>query len=288
MSEDETPAAAAAADGDGTSGDALARRLDDVAVDDRLAPAGLERGDDSSLGVVVGEAGVVGASTPGDEAASTEAGGVAGGDTNTNTTGAEGGDPKARAINLIDDDRMLEAARVVRASGVHVVSRPDAPNDDDAKLHRFMGKAAMMQDLLDSLKSTPGEGSGWTVQGEHMGRRDVSIYYRTDPETGTKLTARIESPISTAMLVPLLSVLNESELYATWQDSVGPHSTPAIPAMPPVEITVFPHRTDGSTLYVHSATLGAGLLYNYISKYDRDESEIKKGPVLHQYTRDDI
>ena len=37
-----------------------------------------------------------------------------------------------------------------------------------------------------------------------------------DTETQTKLTARIESPIHKDMLVPFLSVLNESELYKSW------------------------------------------------------------------------
>jgi len=49
-----------------------------------------------------------------------------------------------------------------------------------------------------------------------MGRRDVSVYYRTDKKTGSKLNARVESPIEAEMLVPFLSVLNESELYASW------------------------------------------------------------------------
>ena len=73
-----------------------------------------------------------------------------------------------------------------------------------------------MNELLTSLKSEHDANSGWIVQGEHMGRRDVSIYYRMDEETGTKLTARIESPIDKSLLVPFLSVLNESELYHTW------------------------------------------------------------------------
>lgn len=118
---------------------------------------------------------------------------------------------KSRAVELIDDDRLLQAARVIRESGVAVEG-----GQGDEKLLRFMSKATLMEDLLQSLKSAPGQESGWLVQGEHMGKRDVSIYYRTDPETGTKLTARIESPIDKTMLVPFLSVLNESDLYSTW------------------------------------------------------------------------
>ena len=54
-----------------------------------------------------------------------------------------------------------------------------------------------MRALLASLKSDPNApGNDWIVQGEHMGRRDVNIYYRVDEETKSKLTARIESPIA--------------------------------------------------------------------------------------------
>ena len=51
----------------------------------------------------------------------------------------------------------------------------------------------------------------WIKQGELQG---FTIYYKI--EDGAKLTCRIESPIPTSHLVPLLSVLNESELYETW------------------------------------------------------------------------
>lgn len=126
------------------------------------------------------------------------------------------GDVKARAVALIDDDRLLQAARLLRAHDVHVpISDPrDAA---DVKLNAFVPKAAVMEDLIESLKADPRRpGTEWIVQCEHSGRRDVSIYYRMDKETQTKLTARIESPIRKDMLVPFLSVLNESELYKSW------------------------------------------------------------------------
>ena len=117
---------------------------------------------------------------------------------------------------LIDDDRLLQAARLLRAHDVHVpiIDPRDAA---DVKLNAFIPKAAVMEDLIESLKADPRRpGTEWIVQCEHSGRRDVSIYYRMDEETQTKLTARIESPIRKDMLVPFLSVLNESELYKSW------------------------------------------------------------------------
>ena len=128
----------------------------------------------------------------------------------------KGGDVKARAVALIDDDRLLQAARLLRAHDVHVpiIDPRDAA---DVKLNAFIPKAAVMGDLIESLKADPRRpGTEWIVQCEHSGRRDVSIYYRMDKETQTKLTARIESPIRKDMLVPFLSVLNESELYKSW------------------------------------------------------------------------
>ena len=126
------------------------------------------------------------------------------------------GDVKARAVALIDDDRLLQAARLLRAHDVHVpiIDPRDAA---DVKLNAFIPKAAVMEELIESLKADPRRpGTEWIVQCEHSGRRDVSIYYRMDEETQTKLTARIESPIRKDMLVPFLSVLNESELYKSW------------------------------------------------------------------------
>ena len=125
-------------------------------------------------------------------------------------------DAKVEAVALIDDDRLLQAARLLRRHAVDVpIANPlDAT---DAKLNAFVPKAAVMEDLIASLKADPKTpGTEWLVQCEHSGRRDVSIYYRMDTQTQTKLTARIESPIHKDMLVPFLSVLNESELYKSW------------------------------------------------------------------------
>ena len=157
-----------------------------------------------------------------------------------------------RAAALVRDDRLLEAARVAARAGIAppvaataLFSSSDASDADaDAAtlLDRHLPKARRVARLIESLKAkvsatSPGVGSNdeepgdadddaassssdeygpWLVQGEHMGKRDVSVYYRTDKKTGSKLNARVESPIDAEMLVPFLSVLNESELYASW------------------------------------------------------------------------
>lgn len=65
---------------------------------------------------------------------------------------------------------------------------------------------------MSELTSSPQE--EWTKQGESHGQYDFTIYYKIGD--GAQLTCRIESPIPHSLLVPLLSVLNESTLYHTW------------------------------------------------------------------------
>ena len=154
-----------------------------------------------------------------------------------------------RAAALVRDDRLLEAARVAARAGIAppVSAMGFFPEDaaasdaaDAATLDRHLPAAGRMSRLIQSLKARVSDGEHgrgasssssslpleddadaaeygpWLVQGEHMGRRDVSVYYRVDKKTGSKLNARVESPIEAEMLVPFLSVLNESELYASW------------------------------------------------------------------------
>jgi hypothetical protein len=69
------------------------------------------------------------------------------------------------------------------------------------------------RNAVGDLLSAPGD--DWIKQGESHGKNgDFTIYYKV--QEGARLTCRIESPIPTSHLVPLLSVLNESELYEEW------------------------------------------------------------------------
>ena len=127
------------------------------------------------------------------------------------------------AMDRYEDDRLLEAARLLRR-----VSDPDLLRSHPYT--EILGKARRCENLVSNLCSPidgngkddgdrdgdEDEGSEWTKQGECHGNRDTAIYYKMDKETNTKLTARLETPIESTLLVPLLSVLNESDLYATW------------------------------------------------------------------------
>lgn len=106
-------------------------------------------------------------------------------------------------------DRLLVAARFL-----HQVKNKDLLKHQH---HDIVEKARTCENLVAQLKSPVKV--GWTKQGETHGKYDTMIYYRMDPETNTKLTARVETPIEPSLLVPLLSVLNETELYPTWLPS---------------------------------------------------------------------
>jgi len=55
----------------------------------------------------------------------------------------------------------------------------------------------------------------WIKQGEQHGERhDFAMYYKVSPTN--QITCRLETPIEPQLLIPILAVLNESELYPTW------------------------------------------------------------------------
>ena len=80
---------------------------------------------------------------------------------------------------------------------------------------RALQKAADIQAIIDLHLTPPEEHTDeWQKQGESHGKRDTVIYYKVDHPS--KLTCRIETPIESSLLVPLLAVFNESDLYETW------------------------------------------------------------------------
>mmetsp|Transcript_34412 Transcript_34412/g.83247 ORF Transcript_34412/g.83247 Transcript_34412/m.83247 type:complete len:410 (+) Transcript_34412:133-1362(+) len=116
-----------------------------------------------------------------------------------------------RATALGEDDKLLVAAHIL--------------HDIDEKFlqpihHKILKEAAVLKELLQentgSLELNEG---GWIKQGKHTGRHNFTIYYKLKeitPGQDKELSCRIETAIKADLLVPFLSVLNESELYATW------------------------------------------------------------------------
>lgn len=109
------------------------------------------------------------------------------------------------------EDRLLAAARLLRR--VHDGS---LLKEDHTKL---LAKAGECEAFVRQLKSSVEDGGEWTKQGESHGRHNSLIYYKMGGEHMSHLNVRVETPIPSSLLIPLLSVLNECELYQTWLPS---------------------------------------------------------------------
>ena len=112
----------------------------------------------------------------------------------------------ARAEVLNKEEKVCEAARLLKKV------------QDPGLLSSFHQDIVTVADECDKAVSDligpPGEGSGWTKQGENHGSRPTFIYNKLDEFN--RLTSRIETPIEASLLVPLLSVFNETDLYEKW------------------------------------------------------------------------
>mmetsp|Transcript_26989 Transcript_26989/g.47641 ORF Transcript_26989/g.47641 Transcript_26989/m.47641 type:complete len:345 (-) Transcript_26989:1223-2257(-) len=112
-------------------------------------------------------------------------------------------DTLRRVEELLQQEKLLEAARLLRDMPVSSSSLSES--------HRkVVQKAEIIEHAVADLLSSPQD--DWKRQGGQSG--DFTVYYKVDD--GARLTCRIESPIPASLLVPLLSVLNESSLYQTW------------------------------------------------------------------------
>lgn len=70
---------------------------------------------------------------------------------------------------------------------------------------------------MKNLQKSPDEEDYWKKQSESHGHRDFLVYYHVTK--ANQLTCRIDSAIESSLLIPILSVFNESELYKTWMPS---------------------------------------------------------------------
>lgn len=113
----------------------------------------------------------------------------------------------AELIELADEhlkeDRLLQAARALR--------RVEDQSVLSEKQQWALSKAAEVETIVEDLGVEPGP--EWSKHGENHGRFDTIVYYKV---VESRLTARLETPIDPELLVPLISVLNETELYTTW------------------------------------------------------------------------
>ena len=114
----------------------------------------------------------------------------------------------ARAEQTLAEERHLAAARLLRQVQDKSLLRD--------KHHRILKLSSEMEELLEKElddKVSPID-SGWKKQSEAHNDYDAHIHYKVDNEN--KLTFRIDLALEESMLVPLVSVLNESQLYSEW------------------------------------------------------------------------
>jgi hypothetical protein len=110
-----------------------------------------------------------------------------------------------RAEERYNAEQLLVAARTLRQ-----VKRPEQHLNE--RHLKMLSIADMLEDAVEDFLAPPRR--DWKKQGETHGAYETSIYYKI--ESGGRLTCRIETPIPKDMMVPILSVLNESGLYRTW------------------------------------------------------------------------
>lgn len=129
-----------------------------------------------------------------------------------------------RAQELYKDDRLLAAHRILAP-----ISQSN-PGLLTSHHHRILREAGLCSDLVtkvpphypptDGGGSGSGSGSGWHEHHEmHNNRRFIVRHkFEAGPSggAGTTLNARIDCAIEPTLLLPLLSVLNETDLYRTW------------------------------------------------------------------------
>ena len=117
-----------------------------------------------------------------------------------------------RANTLAKDDKILLAAHVLQ--GINELHLQPV-------YHDILKEAEILKQLLKdnttNIDESDDNNSDWIKQGNHQ-KHNFSIYYKllnNNPE-GQELSCRLDTIIPHTLLVPILSVLNESELYQTW------------------------------------------------------------------------
>jgi len=106
---------------------------------------------------------------------------------------------KAVLIQKIIDDLLTDPEIVHKEEGTGATTMPADTDPSDATT---AATTAAMDDV-------------WIKQGESHGHdRDTIMYYQVTEDL--QLKCRLETPIESSLLVPLLSVLCETDLYTSW------------------------------------------------------------------------
>jgi hypothetical protein len=106
----------------------------------------------------------------------------------------------------VDTERYFRAAKLLQAVQNQGLLQPQH--------HRLLELAVSTQAIKDDLLLPHPEDGGWKKQSETHGHRDTSIYYKVNKNAS--MLCRIETPIEESLLLPIISVFNESELFESW------------------------------------------------------------------------
>ena len=117
----------------------------------------------------------------------------------------------AQAHEHMDNERHLEAARTLR--------KVEDKSLLEEKHQRLLAFAEEMEQMMKTEldDSIPAVDAGWKKHSEAHSKHDAEIYYKVD--AANNLTFRMEVVIEESLLIPLLAVMNESDLYETWMPS---------------------------------------------------------------------
>jgi hypothetical protein len=148
-----------------------------------------------------------------------------------------------KAHDLYNDDKLLEAARVLRSA--NAIVNVDTYTEEQ---RRILHLATKLETLVETLEGGDhhdhdhdgqGNNSGaevdeeWIKIGGGSGESgssnsssnnkktlvgDTTIHYKAS-DKHTRLEIRVETPVDKSLLVPILAVLNETQLYKTWLPS---------------------------------------------------------------------
>jgi len=115
------------------------------------------------------------------------------------------------AEKFYEEERLLKSAEALR----NVKDKENILTDRHQSILRW---AEIIESGIDSLLQEPEKDGGpWIKQKESHGHRDFLVFYQLTKDN--QLVARLDCAFESSLLVPLLSVFNESDLYSSWMPS---------------------------------------------------------------------
>ena len=123
-----------------------------------------------------------------------------------------------------DDEALLAQADTERQLSRYFVAARLLEQVEDQSLlqdrHRYTLKwAGLAKERMEELLVDPesSESEYWKKQCESHGDRDFLVYYHVSEKS--QLVMRIDSVIEESLFIPMIAVLNETDLYSTWMPS---------------------------------------------------------------------